>query len=122
MTSPNLVLLYVEDPARSAQFYERLFGRAPVAAFPTYAAFTFDNGLHLGLWSTSARDFVSGGAGHRSELVFMVDDDREVRRLYDAWRTLGVPFEQAPMTAVFGLTFVALDPDGHRLRVCTPDA
>ncbi|MDN7487795.1 glyoxalase [Burkholderia sp. AU31652] len=122
MTSPNLVLLYVEDPARSAQFYERLFGRAPVAAFPTYAAFTFDNGLHLGLWSTSARDFVSGGAGHRSELAFMVDDDREVQRLYDAWQSLGVPFEQAPMTAVFGLTFVALDPDGHRLRVCTPDA
>ncbi|HDR9483655.1 MULTISPECIES: VOC family protein [Burkholderia] len=121
MTSPNLVLLYVEDPAQSAQFYERLFGRPPVAVFPTYAAFTFDNGLHLGLWSTSARDFVSGGAGHRSELAFMVDDDREVRRLYDAWKALGVPFEQAPMTAVFGLTFVALDPDGHRLRVCTPD-
>ncbi|VWB46658.1 glyoxalase [Burkholderia aenigmatica] len=121
MTSPNLVLLYVEDPAQSAQFYERLFGRPPVAVFPTYAAFTFDNGLHLGLWSTSARDFVSGGAGHRSELAFMVDDDREVRRLYDAWKALGVPFEQAPMVAVFGLTFVALDPDGHRLRVCTPD-
>lgn len=121
MTSPNLVLLYVDDPTRSAQFYARLFGRPPVAAFPTYAAFTFDNGLHLGLWSTRARDFVSGGAGHRSELAFMVDDDHEVRRLYGAWKALGVTFEQAPMTAVFGLTFVALDPDGHRLRVCTPD-
>ncbi|WP_247873415.1 VOC family protein [Burkholderia sp. LS-044] len=51
----------------------------------------------------------------------MVDDDHEVRRLYEAWKVLGVTFEQAPMTAVFGLTFVALDPDGHRLRVCTPD-
>ncbi|MEB4632395.1 VOC family protein [Burkholderia contaminans] len=42
-------------------------------------------------------------------------------RLHEAWKALGVPFEQEPMTAVFGLTFVALDPDGHRLRVCTPD-
>ena len=32
---------------RAARSSERLFGRAPVAAFPTYAAFTFDNGLHL---------------------------------------------------------------------------
>lgn len=23
--------------------------------------------------------------------------------------------------AVFGLTFVAIDPDGHRIRVCIPD-
>ncbi|AOR70615.1 glyoxalase [Burkholderia stabilis] len=121
MTSPNLVLLYVEDPTRSAQFYERLLGRRPVAAFPTYAAFALDNGLHLGLWSTHANDFVSGGTGHRSELAFMVDDKHEVERLYDAWKALGVSFEQPPMTAVFGLTFVALDPDGHRLRVCMPD-
>ncbi|OMG71845.1 VOC family protein [Burkholderia ubonensis] len=121
MTSPNLVLLYVDDPARSAVFYERLFARAPVAAFPTYAAFAFDNGLHVGLWSTSARNFVSHGAGHRAELAFMVDGDAEVDRLYEAWKALDVRIEQAPMTAVFGRTFVALDPDGHRLRVCTPD-
>ncbi|KVL68930.1 VOC family protein [Burkholderia ubonensis] len=121
MTSPNLVLLYVDDPARSVVFYEKLFVRAPVAAFPTYAAFAFDNGLHVGLWSTRARDFVSHGAGHRAELVFMVDGDGEVDRLHEAWKAHGVRIEQAPMTAVFGRTFVALDPDGHRLRVCTPD-
>ncbi|WP_431207871.1 hypothetical protein [Burkholderia cepacia] len=37
-----------------------------------------------------------------------VDDDHEIRRLSEAWKVLGV-------------TFVAFDPDGHRLRVCTPD-
>lgn len=51
----------------------------------------------------------------------MVDGDAEVDRLYEAWKALDVRIEQAPMTAVFGRTFVALDPDGHRLRVCTPD-
>lgn len=121
MPSPNLVLLYVADPQRSAVFYERLFGVAPEAVFTTYAAFTFGNGLGIGLWSTSARDFVSGGSGHRSELAFMVAGDAEVDRLHEAWTALGVEIEQSPMDAVFGRTFVALDPDGHRLRVCTPD-
>lgn len=51
----------------------------------------------------------------------MVKDDAEVERLHAEWRKAGVPIEQELATAVFGRTFVALDPDGHRLRVCTPD-
>ncbi|WEX89556.1 hypothetical protein PZN02_003461 [Sinorhizobium garamanticum] len=51
----------------------------------------------------------------------MVENDAAVERLYDAWRRVGVTIEQKLMTAVFGRTFVALDPDGHRFRVCTPD-
>ena len=121
MLVPNLVLLYVEDPLQSAAFYERLLGKPPAAAFPTYAAFSFDNGLHLGLWSTGARDFVSSGTGHRAELAFMVNDEEKVRALRDAWKADGVAIEQDLATAVFGLTFVALDPDGHRIRVCMPD-
>jgi predicted enzyme related to lactoylglutathione lyase len=121
MTTPNLILLYVADPIRSSQFYQKLLGRAPLASFPTYVAFEFDNGLNLGLWSTSAANFVSAGTGHRSELAFMVGDDQEVNKLYEAWRAAGVTIEQEPMMAVFGRTFVGLDPDGHRLRVCIPD-
>lgn len=33
----------------------------------------------------------------------------------------GAVVEQPLHHAAFGLTFVALDPDGHRLRVCLPD-
>ena len=109
------------DPAKSAQFYERLFGRPPVGAFTSYVAFAFDNGLYFGLWPTNAKNFVSSGTGHRSEVAFMVDDEATVDKLYEAWRADGVTIEQEPMTAVFGRTFVALDPDGHRLRVCIPD-
>ncbi|MCF6367560.1 NAD(P)-binding domain-containing protein [Rhizobium halophilum] len=64
---------------------------------------------------------IVSGTGHRFELAFMVDDDAAVNRLYDTWRAAGVAIEQEPSVAVFGRTFVALDPDGHRLRVCTPD-
>lgn len=121
MDMPNLILLYVDDPAVSAAFYENLLGHPPIAAFPSYVAFAFENGLYLGLWSTKAANFVSSGTGHRSELAFMVPDDDAVEERYKTWRAAGVSIEQEPMTAVFGRTFVALDPDGHRLRVCTPD-
>jgi predicted enzyme related to lactoylglutathione lyase len=121
MPTPNLVLLYVEDPAKSAAFYETLFETAPTAVFPTYAAFDFENGNSLGLWSTAARDFVSGGSGHRSEIAFMVPAEDEVRALHDRWSEAGIAIEQALHDAVFGLTFVAIDPDGHRIRVCLPD-
>lgn len=121
MTAPNLVLLYVKDPVASAAFYEKLFETAPVASFPTYVAFSFANGLSVGLWSTQAKDFVSGGSGHRSELAFLVPDDATIRELHDRWAAAGVTIEQPICQAVFGLTFVATDPDGHRLRVCKPD-
>lgn len=121
MLIPNLVLFYVKDPVESASFYEKIFEQQPVAAFLTYVAFTFPNGFTFSLWSTQAKDFVSAGAGCRSELAFMVSDDDEVRRLRDYWGKLGVFIEQDLYEAIFGLTFVALDPDGHRIRVCVPD-
>jgi len=121
MKAPNLILLYVADPTKSADFYEKLLGGAPEAKFPTYAAFAFPGGLQLGLWSTQAKNFVSGGSGHRSELAFMLEEEQEVQQLHDKWKQQGVTIEQPPHHAVFGLTFVATDPDGHRIRVCLPD-
>ncbi|WP_234188644.1 VOC family protein [Shinella sp. NM-101] len=121
MISPNLLILYVENPAASGRFYEQLFGRAPVAQSPGFVAFRFDNGLGLGLWSTSASDFVSGGSGNRSEIAIVVEEDAEIDALHDRWKAQGVAIEQPPFTAVFGRTFVAQDPDGHRIRVCPPD-
>ena len=121
MPSPNLVLFYVKSPLESSLFYEKIFSLKPVAAFPTYVAFTFANGFTFSLWSTEAKNFISSGTGHRSELAFMVSDDDEVRSLRDTWGRLGATIEQDLHQAVFGLTFVALDPDGHRIRVCVPD-
>lgn len=121
MINPNLVLFYVKNPLESAAFYEKVFEQKPVAAFPSYVAFTFSNGFTFSLWSIEAKDFVSSGSGCRVELAFMVSGDTEVRRLRDLWGKLEVTIEQDLHEAVFGLTFVALDPDGHRIRVCKPD-
>jgi predicted enzyme related to lactoylglutathione lyase len=121
MLIPNLLLFYVRDPLESALFYEKIFSSKPVAAFPTYVAFSFENGLTFGLWSKQAKNYVSGGTGHLSELSFMVKDEQMVRELRKQWGELGVIIEQDLHEAVFGLTFVALDPDHHRIRVCIPD-
>lgn len=121
MLTPNLLLFYVENPLNSALFYEKIFGKKPVALFPTYVAFAFENGLMFSLWSMKAENFVSSGTGHRFELSFMVKNEDIVRELRKEWGALGVRIEQDLHEAVFGLTFVALDPDGHRIRVCIPD-
>jgi hypothetical protein len=121
MLDPNLLLFYVRDPIQSASFYEKIFEHRPEAVYPTYVAFTFSNGFTFSLWSIHAKNFVSSGSGSRSELAFMVSNEEEVRRRYHLWKTMGVAIEQDLHEAVFGLTFVALDLDGHRIRVCVPD-
>ncbi|OSN08506.1 VOC family protein [Lonsdalea iberica] len=118
---PNLFILYVSNPPISSKFYQKLFDKEPDVVLPSWAAFSFDNGLNLGLWSTNAHDFASCGEGNRTEISFMVENIQVVDELYQRWMTLGVQIEQEPKQAVFGKTFVALDPDGHRLRVCIPD-
>jgi catechol 2,3-dioxygenase-like lactoylglutathione lyase family enzyme len=121
MPTPNLVLLYVKDTQASVAFYRDLLGREPVAAFPTYAAFALGNGLMLGLWSTSTVAPPPSESGNRTELAFMVEGTSEVEALYAGWRARGLPMAQELTTMVFGPTFVILDPDGHRLRVCLTD-
>lgn len=121
MHIPNLIIFYVKDPQKSAEFYEKIFEMKPVDSYPTWVTFTFNNGLCFGLWSTKAKDFLSEGNGHRSELSFMINNEQSVRDLYNKWIALGVTIEQKIHEAVFGVTFVALDPDGHRIRVCMPD-
>ena len=51
----------------------------------------------------------------------MVEDENKIREIYKSWCDLEVNIEQDLHEAVFGLTFVALDLDGHRIRVCMPD-
>ena len=120
MLIPNLLIFYVEDPLVSAAFYEKIFRIKPEASYPTYVAFSFEKRFTFSLWSKHAKNFVSGGEGHRSELSFMVENEEEVRKLRKIWGQLNVEIEQELHVAVFGLTFVALDPDNHRIRVCIP--
>lgn len=121
MSDPTYVLLYVDDPSASATFYTNLLDRAPVEASPTFALFLLNSGLKLGLWSRhTVEPAATGAAAGACELGFPVADATAVEALYADWRNRGLRMAQSPTPMDFGHTFVALDPDGHRLRVFAP--
>lgn len=51
------------------------------------------------------------------EIVFAEDSDAQVDERFAQWTGNGLVIAQQPTRMEFGYTFVALDPDGHRLRV-----
>jgi len=116
MPIPDLTytLLFVSNPQESAQFYKRLLGLDTVEESPTFALFALPNGIKLGLWSSkTAEPQVSAKPGS-SEICF---EEENVDAAYERWKKLGVKMAQVPTDMDFGRTFVALDPDGHRIRV-----
>jgi predicted enzyme related to lactoylglutathione lyase len=78
-------------------------------------------GLMLGLWR---RDGVKPPASHGGggEIAFAAKNEAEVDALCAGWRARGIEVAQAPTSMDFGYTFVALDPDGQRVRVFAPAA
>jgi catechol 2,3-dioxygenase-like lactoylglutathione lyase family enzyme len=114
---PNFVILYVKDAAASAAFYTDLFGRRPAQASPLFAAFPLSSGLTLGLWTRDDVQPAVDGVGDRCEIGFPVSDAAAVEATHADWTSKGFPITQPPTQMGFGHTFVALDPDGHRLRV-----
>jgi catechol 2,3-dioxygenase-like lactoylglutathione lyase family enzyme len=117
MPDINFVILYVASPTASAAFYTDLLGRPPVEASPTFAMFAMESGVMLGLWSRHTVEPAAGPSGSGGEIAFTVADAAAVRATHADWRRRGLTIAQAPTTMDFGDTFVALDPDGHRLRV-----
>jgi predicted enzyme related to lactoylglutathione lyase len=116
MIDPNFILLYVSSPASSAAFYENLLGKPAVESSPTFAMFALDSGVMLGLWAKHTVQPAATLAGG-GEVAFAVADNSVVSDLYTDWLERGLAIAQVPTRMDFGYTFVALDPDGHRLRV-----
>lgn len=113
-------VLYVEDIERSSDFYERILGRKPVRMSPTFISVEFGDGPRLELKQRAQSvppALVTGGG---TELSIKVPDEGELHRLHREWKALGVRILQEPATLVFGTTFVALDPDEHRIRIFAP--
>jgi len=116
MSDPNFVLLYVDSPAASAEFYSGLLGKGPVEQSPTFAMFALESGVMLGLWSKHTVEPKATPVGG-GELAFSVSDNAAVDDHYEEWTKRKLPIAQEPTQMDFGYTFTALDPDGHRLRV-----
>ena len=117
MANPNFFILYVDNPPASASFYTTLLERPPVESSPGFAMFALDSGVMLGLWKRQEVMPVVDNVGAGAEVAFAVKDDAAVDELHATWRTRGLPILQQPVRLDFGYTFVAQDPNGHRLRV-----
>jgi len=120
MTNTNFTLLYVDNPPASAAFYTKLLGQEPVEASPTFALFRLSSGLMLGLWSRHTVEPAAETGGGGAEVAFTAESAAKVDQTHDEWQGKGLEILQPPTDMDFGRTFVALDPDRHRLRVFFP--
>jgi catechol 2,3-dioxygenase-like lactoylglutathione lyase family enzyme len=122
MSEPNFIILYVDSAAASARFYADLLGKPPVESSPTFAMFALNGGVMLGLWSRSTVEPATAAPPGAGEIAFTVADNKAVKQTHAEWGARGLKIAQSPTDLDFGHTFVALDPDGHRLRVFAPAA
>lgn len=120
MLEPNLFILYVDNPLRSAKFYADLLQKEPVDEHPTFVMFALASGVMLALWSKHTAQPQPKCVGGGTEITFTVENQIAVDALYQDWAARGLTVAQKPVTMDFGYTFVVLDPDQHRLRVFAP--
>ena len=113
---PALTILYVANPAASIAFYSALFGIQPVESSENFAMFKTP-GIGIAIWRASAVEPAVSATPGASELVIMSPD---ADAAHAEWQSRGIRIIAAPFDAGFGRSFMAADPDGHRLRVLTP--
>jgi catechol 2,3-dioxygenase-like lactoylglutathione lyase family enzyme len=117
MVDFSFVLLYVDNPPTSARFYADLIGLPILEQSPTFAMLPLRDGVMLGLWSRDTVEPKAASKAGAGEVAFTVADATVVNATHADWLKRGLTIAQAPTQMDFGHTFVALDPDGHRLRV-----
>ena len=122
MPNFSFVLLYVENPPASAAFYADLLGRPAIESTPTFAMLPLSDGVMLGLWSRETVKPAAAGHAGAGEIAFTVAGAAAVQATFIDWKQRGLKMIQEPVEMDFGHTFVATDPDGHRLRVFVPGA
>jgi catechol 2,3-dioxygenase-like lactoylglutathione lyase family enzyme len=122
MPNFSFVLLYVENPPASAAFYAELLGRPVIDSSPTFAMLPLTDGVMLGLWSRRTVEPAAAARAGAGEIAFTVEDAAAVNATFADWKQRGLTILQEPVQMDFGHTFVAADPDGHRLRVFVPGA
>lgn len=120
MLDLKLIVLVVEDALASARFYKSLFNKSVIVEADTFTQIALHEEVQLGLWSRSTVEPETQTAGGATELNFQVANTQELNSLHEDWRARGVQIAQAPTRMVFGDTFTALDPDGHRIRIFAP--
>jgi predicted enzyme related to lactoylglutathione lyase len=117
---PNLQLLYVSDIERSTAFYKTLFNAEPLFLSSRYVAFTIDGEALFAIWTGGTKPDIT--VPRFSEIGIMLPSSEDVDQLFKEWQeNHDIKIVREPYTEIFGLTFLAADPDGHIIRVCPLD-
>ena len=117
LTSVGAITLFVDDPRRSKEFYERVFDAQLVYEDGDSAAFEFEHTIVNLLASAAARGLIDpapvgeNGAGSRFQLTIWVDDaDAVCTELAER----GVTLLNGPIDREWGMRTASFrDPDGH---------
>ena len=124
MTTSVVSIVYVNDAPAAARFYGDLLGMSPSFETPGYITFDLGPGADLALWSGQFED-LSPDVPRTSEVCLAInsgpDEIDEIDEIFKRWQAKGVTILREPHDAGFGLTFVAADPDGNRIRVAPRD-
>jgi catechol 2,3-dioxygenase-like lactoylglutathione lyase family enzyme len=109
--------MFVEDPQRSKEFYERVFEASPVYEDANATAFEFENTIVNFLRTSEAHDLIgpaavgTAEAGSRFQLTIWVEDADAV---CEQLESRGVELVNGPLDRTWGLRTAAFaDPDGH---------
>jgi predicted enzyme related to lactoylglutathione lyase len=120
LAKPNLQLVYVSDIERSTTFYKTIFNAEAVFSSPRYVAFSAGGEALFAIWTGGEKPDTK--APRYSEIGIMLPSGEDVLGLFEVWRqNPGIKITREPYSEVFGLTFLAEDPDGHIIRVCPID-
>lgn len=121
LAAVGAITLFVEDPARSRTFYERVFERQPIYQDDEAVTFKFDNVLVNLLLRSAAPTLIEpapvvpAGGGSAFQLTIWVPDaDAACAALVER----GVTLLNGPQDRPWGVRTAAFaDPDGHAWEV-----
>ncbi|MCH9691691.1 MAG: VOC family protein [Gammaproteobacteria bacterium] len=121
MFTLNSFVLYVQDIARSKKFYSQILECEIQELSPSFLSIPLgDSTITLKQFDQVSPPANTTGGG--TELSLLTKDADALNQLFKRWKTMGVKIIQEPIEQIFGQTFVAADPDGHRIRLfSTPE-
>jgi lactoylglutathione lyase len=117
LKSVGAITMFVDDPKRSKEFYERVFGVSVIYEDDDSVAFQFENLTVNLLAARAAGELIepapvaAGEAGSRFQLTIWVEDADAV---CEQLRAAGVELLNGPQDREWGMRTAAFsDPDGH---------
>ena len=117
LKSVGAITMFVDDPKRSKEFYERVFGASTIFEDDDSAAFEFENLIVNLLVERAASQLIEPApvatreAGSRFQLTIWIEDAEAV---VEQLRSAGVELLNGPIDRPWGMRTAAFaDPDGH---------